>query len=321
MNHLKEHWFPYFIGVVIFTITAVKLVNSNSTKQRAGDPAAISIVPDINDLVGAPDDDLIRYGRELITGTSGYFGPHGTIAATTNGMECGNCHLEAGTKLYTNNFLGVASSYPKYRDRSGRVESIEFRVNECMQRSLNGKPIDSISKEMRAMVAYIKWTGKNVKEYPNTDAVKTNELSFMNRAADPGKGKDIYMMKCSSCHGTNGEGMNGSGSSAFKYPPLWGDNAYVVSAGMYRLTKLASFVKNNMPLGASYANPQLHDDEAWDVAAYINSQPHPNKIFAYDWPVIKSKPIDYPFGPYADSFPEAQHKYGPFSAIAIAVKK
>jgi thiosulfate dehydrogenase len=84
---------------------------------------------------------------------------------------------------------------------------------------------------------------------------------------------------------------------------------------LFRLSKLASFVKYNMPYGATYANPQLSDEEAWDVAAYINSQPHPEKKFAYDWPNISTKPVDYPFGPYADNFSEKQHKYGPFDPI------
>ena len=70
-----------------------------------------------------------------------------------------------------------------------------------------------------------------------------------------------------------------------------------------------------MPLGATYTAPLLNDEEAWDVAAYINSQPHPKKMFASDWPVLRSKPVDYPFGPYTDGFSEKQHKYGPFDPI------
>ena len=73
-----------------------------------------------------------------------------------------------------------------------------------------------------------------------------------------------------------------------------------------------------MPSGATYKDPQLNDEEAWDVAAYINSQQHPTKMFPSDWPVIKTKPVDYPFGPYADAFSEKQHKYGPFVPIKKA---
>jgi thiosulfate dehydrogenase len=93
-------------------------------------------------------------------------------------------HLEGGTKLYSNNFFAVASTYPKYRERSGRIESVEFRVNECLQRSLDGKPIDSLSKEIRALVAYIKWTGKNVGKNLSRDGIKCKDVSFLQTAAD-----------------------------------------------------------------------------------------------------------------------------------------
>lgn len=66
-----------------------------------------------------------------------------------------------------------------------------------------------------------------------------------------------------------------------------------------------------MPFGAA----QLTDEEAWDVAAFVNSQPRPVKVFPDDWPVISTKPADHPFGPFGDTFSEQQHKYGPFGPI------
>lgn len=75
-----------------------------------------------------------------------------------------------------------------------------------------------------------------------------------------------------------------------------------------------------MSIGATHQNPQLTDEESWDVAAYINSKPHPKIMFAYDWPVTSTKPVDYPFGPYVDGFSEMQHRYGPFEPIAKAKK-
>jgi thiosulfate dehydrogenase len=74
-------------------------------------------------------------------------------------------------------------------------------------------------------------------------------------------------------------------------------------------------VKANMPLGATYKNPQLTDEEAWDVAAFVNSQDRPNKDLSKDWPDISKKTFDHPFGPFADSYTEKQHKYGPFQPI------
>ena len=75
-----------------------------------------------------------------------------------------------------------------------------------------------------------------------------------------------------------------------------------------------------MPNGTTYENPVLTDEEAWDVAAYINSLPRPERRFADDWPDISKKPYDHPFGPYADTFSEAQHKYGPFGMIPNAAE-
>jgi len=70
-----------------------------------------------------------------------------------------------------------------------------------------------------------------------------------------------------------------------------------------------------MPQGATYQNPQLTDEEAWDIAAFVNSQPRPSKDLSKDWPKISEKPVDHPFGPYADMFTEQQHKFGPFQPI------
>jgi thiosulfate dehydrogenase len=316
MAHLKEHWFAYLLGVIILVVILKDLPFSDHDKRDLFLPQKqISIVPGIYELSDSDADNLIRYGKQLIDSTSLYFGPNGIIAPITNRLNCQNCHRESGTKLYTNNFLAVASTYPKFRERSGRLESVEWRINECMQRSLNGEAIDSLSKEMRAMVAYINWTGKNVNKNTKVDGAGTKELNFLDRAANPATGAVIYATKCSSCHGKNGEGVLSFDSVGFIYPALWGEHSYAVSAGMFRLSKLASFIKHNMPLGATYTEPLLNDEEAWDVAAYINSLPHPMKMFAADWPVLQTKPADFPYGPYTDGFSQKQHKYGPFLPI------
>ena len=70
-----------------------------------------------------------------------------------------------------------------------------------------------------------------------------------------------------------------------------------------------------MPFDQAQQLPQLTNEEVWDLAAYISSQPRPKKEFPEDWPDIKKKPIDFPFGPYTDNFSEKQHKYGPFLPI------
>ena len=105
------------------------------------------------------DGELIWYGHELIANTSIYLGPKGTVMQISNGMNCQNCHLSAGTKPWGNNYGAVFSTYPKFRDRSGSIETIYKRVNDCFERSLNGESLDTGSKEMQAIYAYIKWLG------------------------------------------------------------------------------------------------------------------------------------------------------------------
>ncbi|MDQ3277189.1 MAG: c-type cytochrome [Bacteroidota bacterium] len=227
-------------------------------------------------------------------------------------MTCQNCHTLGGTQNFGNPFSAVASTYPKYRNRSGRLESIEFRINDCLQRSMNGAPLDSLSHEMRAMVAYLTWVGKDVPKTVRPKGAGVQELPLLNRAADPQKGKLIFEKSCQRCHGANGEGVLAADSTEFIYPPLWGNNSYNTGAGLYRISLLAGFIKNNMPYGVNWTSPQLTNEEAWDVAAFIVSQPRPVKLFQDDWKDISKKPFDHPFGPYADRFTEQQHKYGPF---------
>jgi thiosulfate dehydrogenase len=267
------------------------------------------------------DDTLVRYGHDLIENTSYYLGPQGTIAQITNGMNCQNCHINGGTVPWGNNYSAVYSTYPQFRDRSGTMETIVKRVSDCMERSLNGKAVDSNSTEMKAILAYMKWLGEGVPKKHKPKGSGIMLLPFMERAADPQKGKLVFINKCQRCHGTDGAGQKNISGKGYTYPPLWGEHSYNTAAGLYRLSRFAGFAKNNMPFGeVEYHNPQLTDEEAWDVAAFVNTQPRPSKIFKEDWPDISKKPIDHPFGPYIDGFSESQHKYGPFKPIAEARK-
>ena len=317
MKALRSSWFPVLLAIVFFVAFVSETISGtrgNKTEINDNNDGEWHAA-DINLLPHTPDAEMIRYGRELIVNTSTYFGPKGTIAAITNGMNCQNCHMWAGTKSFGNNFAAVAANYPRYRDRSGRVESIEFRINDCMERSLNGKAIDSLSKEMRAMVAYFKWLGKEVPAKTKPPGSGIVEIPYLNRAADPQQGKIVCETQCQRCHNNNGEGTFYEDSTSYRYPPLWGPQSFNVSAGLYRISRLAAFIKYNMPFDLAQSSPQLTDEESWDVAAFISSQPRPEKKFPEDWPKLETKPPDYPFGPYADHFSEQQHKYGPFTPI------
>jgi thiosulfate dehydrogenase len=260
--------------------------------------------------------ELIIYGQELIAHTSKYLGPKGSVAQITNGMNCQNCHLQAGTKAWGNNYAAVFSTYPKFRDRSGQIESIYKRVADCMERSLNGTAVDSNSREFKAIYTYIKWLGQDVEKGQKPHGSGIEKLAYLDRAADPQKGQIVYTAQCQSCHGANGEGQFTLDELEYAYPPLWGPHSYNDGAGLFRISNFAGYVKNNMPyLLTSHAAPKLTEEECWDVAAFVNSQPRPHKDQSKDWPKYDKKPLDFAFAPYADSFSENQHKYGPYKAI------
>ncbi|HEX2683102.1 MAG TPA: c-type cytochrome [Ferruginibacter sp.] len=282
--------------------------------------ASYWIAPDINTITDPKLKEQVRYGKELIAHTSKYLGPKGTVMQISNGMNCQNCHLQAGTAIFGNNYGSVASTYPKFRARSGTIENIYKRVNDCFERSLNGKALDTTGKEMQAIEAYIKFLGSNVEKGKKAEGSGFKDLAYLDRAADPAKGALVYTAKCQTCHQSNGGGLYTADSTEYTYPALWG-NSFNEGAGLNRISNFAKYVKYNMPLGTTYQYPQLTDEEAWDVAAYVVTQKRPAMNMVKDWPDITKKPIDLPFGPYADNFSEQQHKYGPFKPIADEQKK
>ncbi len=314
------------VTLLFLTSALLLLINPEILKEKIGTQATEVSSQKLwhaPDSLSIPADELgnqIRYGKELIAHTALYLGPKGSVMQISNGMNCQNCHLNAGTKPFGNNYGSVASLYPRFRARSGGLESIEKRVNDCIERSLNGKSLDSLSIEMRAIVAYLNWIGKDVPKGKKANGSGLFDIAYLNRSADTTKGKSLYTSNCAVCHSNNGGGMKRSNGIDYVYPPLWGENSFNVSAGLYRLSNFAKYIYTNMPLGATHDNPLLTEEESWDIAAYVLSLPRPEKTFAADWPMIETKPVDHPFGPYADSFSESQHKYGPFNPILERLK-
>lgn len=327
----KSLWFGILLLITISVLTAIRMLNERNRAFEAiraavwpvYNPETVWKAPNISLAETDNDAVLIAYGRDLIARTQDYFGPSGLVRPNSiNGLNCQSCHLDAGSRPFGNNYFAVASSYPQQRARSGSLETIPKRVNDCFQRSLNGLPLDSTSREMKAIVAYMRWLGTGVPKDAKPRGTGLVEVPLLDRPASPELGREVYASKCASCHDSDGQGLPMPPDGARAYPPLWGEKSYNQGAGLFRLSRLAGYVKANMPFGATYDNPQLTDEEAWDVAAYINSQPRPEHPFlATDWPDISKKPYDHPFGPYRDSFPEEQHKYGPFKPLVAFYKK
>ena len=91
---------------------------------------------------------------------------------------------------------------------------------------------------------------------------------------------------------------------------------------MNRLLTASAFIKTNMPLGAAHGQPQLSDDEAYDVASFILSKPRKVKPhLERDFPARWNKPVDAAFGPYVTGMSPEQHKYGPFGPLQQRMKE
>ena len=270
----------------------------------------------------------MRYGRNLISKTSSLIGPEvadATKRFAGNNLDCQSCHINAGTQEFGIPLVGVYAAFPAYAARIGRVETIEERVQSCMERSMNGKPLPPEGPEMTALVSYLKFLATGHTAGGAIEGRDSGTMPELDRAADPQKGRQVYATTCAACHGNTGQGQrNGKAGDAkgYMFPPLWGADSFNDGAGMNRLITSANFIHSNMPAGTTWKQPALSPEDAWNVAAYINAQPRPAlPNLDRDYPDKLEKPVDAPYGPYADGFSIEQHKLGPFAPIKAAVAK
>jgi thiosulfate dehydrogenase len=299
-----------------------------SSAQEAKSSPQIWTVPEMGALPNNTHGRLVRRGRDLITATYAHIGPEVADRAKRfagNNLACGNCHLQAGTKKFGIPLFGMFGVFPRYSARSGAEMTIEDRVNSCMTRSMNGRPLPAGAPEMQALMAYSKFLSTGVAPGQLLPGLGTGNMPELDRAADPVRGEALYANACVACHGPNGAGIRRSLPTTdlgYMVPPLWGNDSFNDGAGMARLIPAANFIHFNMPHGADYLNPQLSPEQSCDIAAYVISQPRPRKAgLDKDFPDLLQKPVDAPYGPYADGFSEQQHKYGPFAPIRAAIAK
>lgn len=263
----------------------------------------------------------VKYGYEMLTETQKHLGPQAEnpeMRLSGNNLKCTSCHLDAGNLTGAGSWAGVTQRYPSFRGRSNAMGTIEDRINGCMERSMNGKMLAKESKEMRGMVAYMEWLSEGIPKDELNKVAGFAELDPPHTAVDLKKGKGIFIKHCVECHKEDGQGIKSEDfRDGYVYPPLWGDDTYNDGAGMHRVLTSAQFIKANMPyLLATRDNPVLTDEEAYNVAGYINSFNRPKMTDKEkDFPDRKLKPVSTPYGPWEDDFSEEQHKFGPFPPI------
>jgi len=113
--------------------------------------------------------------------------------------------------------------------------------------------------------------GSAIPKGPFGDSVRRGEAIFTDTQKNGrpfvGRGKAGFASHC-----VAREGADGNGNKQAGVPPLWGPRSFNKGAGMYQVETAAKFIHTNMPLGQGGT---LSVQQAYDIAAYINSQPRP----------------------------------------------
>ena len=286
---------PFGKGGAIFASTVTTMVGDMPWR-----PPEESDIP--SDSLGAS----IRRGLALVRHLTDSLPEY-----ASGNINCTNCHLQDGRSRYGSPLVGASVRYPKYIARSAAVVTMADRINFCITRSLAGNRLPTDSREMTDMIVYLAWLSKGLPQgaqTPGSDGLPTLKSAS---APDPAHGAEVYAAKCQSCHQSDGAGVRavrtpatvtppaaGSGlatpgaTGLISIPALWGAASYSVGASMARVERAASFVAHNMPYGQPGT---LSAQDAFDVAAYINSQPRPDlPSKENDWPA-GGAPADLPY--------------------------
>lgn len=215
---------------------------------------------------------MVKLGEDIINKTNTH--PL-TKEFVGNDLQCKSCHLQGGKTKALGTFIGTAQSFPAYSKREKTIQTLQDRINNCYMRSMNGmRPIIDTEASI-AMATYITWLseGLPIKMNPKkpvgpyyTDIwpMKKTFAPMIKKAthANYKNGEKLYMEKCATCHGSDGQGV-----AAF--PPVWGSRSFNTGAGLSKPVKMAAWMKYNMPLG----NANLTDEEVVDITLYVNAQP------------------------------------------------
>ena len=208
---------------------------------------------------------MVKQGEQIFLHTRQNAG-----AWVGNSLDCASCHLDAGRRANSAPMWGAFVAYPAFRAKDGTVNTFAARIQGCFSYSMNGKPPPLGDPVLVALESYAYWLAKGAPVGTKMAGAGYPKLPAPALPADFARGQRVYDARCALCHGTNGQGQASGGQPAF--PALWGPDSFNWGAGMHQVNNAAGFIQANMPLSQAYT---LSDQEAWDVAMFIDSQERP----------------------------------------------
>lgn len=221
--------------------------------------------PQIGELPNNAFGEMVRRGEALFVNTKALAPQY-----VGNEMNCVNCHLDRGRKANSAPLWAAYGMYPAYRKKNNKVNTFVERMQGCFQFSMNGKSPAADSEVLTALTAYAYWTATGAPVGKALPGRGFDEPPPPKGGYSLVRGEAVYKGQCALCHGDNGQGQKVGASYVF--PPLWGKDSYNWGAGMHRINTAAGFIQHNMPLGKGET---LSDQEAWDVAAFVNMHERP----------------------------------------------
>ena len=221
--------------------------------------------PPLSAIPAGPEGDVIWQGLEIMTRTRAVAG-----AYVGDALDCASCHVDQGRRADSSPMWAAYVTYPKYRAKNHRVDSMSQRIQDCFRYSMNGKPPAADSAEMYALLAYFKWLAAGLPVGIDPKGAGYPKLPQPPQSPDRARGATVYAENCVMCHDEDGAGRSARGAQVF--PPLWGTHSYNWGAGMERVNNAAGFIRANMPYGLGGT---LSLQQAWDVAAFMDSHARP----------------------------------------------
>lgn len=215
-----------------------------------------------------PDNEfgqMVKKGQDIFLQTGQYAQKY-----VGNSLNCVNCHLDAGRRANASPLWAAYVLYPAYRSKNGRVNTLAERLQGCFQYSMNGTAPPADSETIVALESYMYWMAQQAPTGVKLEGQGYPRLPEPAQQPDYVRGQEVFKQNCALCHGADGEGKSAEGKKVF--PALWGDDSFNWGAGMHSVSTAAAFIKANMPLGRGGS---LTDQEAWDVALYMNSHERP----------------------------------------------